>query len=158
MAQINITVLHLVFLASCLLLQFCFVFFRCWFLSTVGSTPESQVVRGRVGSVAHPAEHRMTTIRQSELLYSSSVDSRFLLNTCLVVIRALWLADPSTVSIQEAPRSTYVGWLPGKGVDVHSHVFPIMSYSPAGRNRHSTQKKTVSQSPHQRHYVKLLVL
>lgn len=55
--------------------------------------------------------------------------------THLVVIRALWLAEPSTVSIQEPPRSTNMGWAAEKGVDVHSHVFPIMSYSPAWSNK-----------------------
>lgn len=45
----------------------------------------------------------------------------------LVVTRALWLAEPSAVSIQEAPRSTYIGCDPGNDVEVHSHVLPIMS-------------------------------
>ena len=58
----------------------------------------------------------------------------------LVVIRALWLADPSEVSIQEAPRRTYIGRAPGKGVAVHSHAFPIMSYNP-WRRRHTLRTK-----------------
>lgn len=47
--------------------------------------------------------------------------------THLVVTRALWLAEPSTVSIHEAPRRTYIGCAPGNFVEVHSHVFPIIS-------------------------------
>lgn len=74
MAQTKITDLHLIFLTSCLLLQFCFVFFLCLFLNIVGSTPESQVVRGRVRSVAHPAGHRIVTINQSQLLHSCSIE------------------------------------------------------------------------------------
>lgn len=128
----NIIVLHLIFLTSCLL-QFCFVFFLPLFLSVAGSTPESQIIGGRVRSVSHPAGHRIRTISQSGLRYSCSVGSQSENTTHLVVIRALWFADPSTVSIQEAPRSTYMGCAAGNGVDVHSHVFPIMSYSPAGR-------------------------
>lgn len=128
MVQTNI----LSFLTSSLLLQFTFVLFLPLFLSIAGSTPEPQVIRGGVRSVSHPDGHTVRTISLCRgRTWNYSVF--FFLMTHLVVIRALWLAEPSAVSIQEPPRSTYIGCAPGNCVDVHSHVFPIMSYSPAGR-------------------------
>lgn len=53
----------------CLLLQFISVFFLSLLLSISSSTPETQVIRGRVGSVSHPVGHRMKTSSQSVWLF-----------------------------------------------------------------------------------------
>lgn len=46
------------FYNSFLLLEFNFVFFVLLFLSLVGSTPEPEVVGGRVRSVSHPEKKK----------------------------------------------------------------------------------------------------
>ena len=87
----------IIILTSHLLLQFSFVFCLPLFLSIAGSTPESQVIRCRVRSVAHPAGHRIITLNHLGLSYSCSVDKSlkmhfflfFVLITHLVVMRAL---------------------------------------------------------------------
>ena len=46
----------------------------------------------------------------------------------LVVTRAWWLAEPSAVSIQDAPRRTRMSWSAAWYCDaVHSHTLPMRS-------------------------------